>query len=696
MVESHGEKCRGECGPGSESPARIPGVSESLAGQRRHRPSSKILLALSLAAAHAVVHARGVTPYLPLNLDPEVERQVERVLVLGDKPVMTRPIPAALVLDALPKACEADAVLCENVRRYLKRYMHGNGVEFASVEVDAARGSHLVMPNQHGRTEQSDYQVAGAAYIQPSDYLLVNLGAVSYQGRTTPTGSVLSLGFDFAQLDIGYRDRWWSPMTDSSMLLSTEAPTMPSISLSNYEPLIRHLGLHYEIFVARMSETDKIELPVTGQLTRGYPKVAGLHLGFEPVSGWSIAANRILIFGGGAAGGQSIGNIFQAFFNPSKAQSTGFGTGTPVVGKQEASITSRFIFPGPVPFAVYFEYAGNDTDAGRNYLFGKPDLSMGLHFPHIGPFDVTFENSYFAPTWYVHGFTNVQTGYGDGITNYGDSFGHWFGDQRVRGDAVGGRSYMLRVGWEPSVGGLMEAQLRALVNDSFYSQVAYSHEYMGSLSYSYPWRDYVVGGEIDQGRDVFGRSFTRLAGFLRYGDALNRSSAGAADASLGLQRPDGAELFVDAGANASRVNIDLNGILPRYNANQVAPHLGLGARRQISQHQDLGVRIEADEINHRAFYNFRLLDYRWRFNNPLALNLFAGAARYNLSTPAYGFTLGAGLQWRNLLPGWDLGLDYMYGVKVARLRLPSDTQTGTRPDSFYDIDRVSLYISRKF
>ena len=118
-------------------------------------------------------------------------------------------------------------------------------------------------------------------------------------------------------------------------------------------------------------------------------------------------------------------------------------------------MTSRFIFPGPVPFAVYFEYAGNDTDAAKNYLFGKPDLSMGMNFPHVGPFDVTFENSYWAPTWYVHGYSNVQTGYGDGITNDGLSFGHWFGDQRAFGDAVGGRSNFLRVGWEPSIGGLL-------------------------------------------------------------------------------------------------------------------------------------------------------------------------------------------------------------------------------------------------
>ena len=107
--------------------------------------------------------------------------------------------------------------------------------------------------------------------------------------------------------------------------------------------------------------------------------------------------------------------------------------------------------------------------------------------------------------------------------------------------------------------------------------------------------------------------------------------------------------------------------------------------------------VAADDIHHRAFYNFRALDYRYRFDNPLALALFGGAARYNLGTPAYGFTFGTGAQWRNLLPGWDLGLDYLYGIKVARLRvLPTDVQGGTRPDSFYDIDRVSLTLSRRF
>jgi hypothetical protein len=656
-----------------------------------------VLILVPLAVLQAVAHARGVTPYLPSNLDPEVERQVERVLILGDKPVLTRPIPAAVVIDALPKACEADPVLCERVRKFLSNYMHASGIEFASIEGSASTGSTPVMPNEHGRTEQSRYQVAAAGYLQMGDYALVNVGGVAYQGKGTPTGSMLSLGFDRAQLDIGYRDHWWSPMTDSAMLISTEAPTMPSFTLSNYEPLTR-VGFRYEAFLAQMSESSKIQVPPEGYLTRGHPKFSGLHFSIEPAkSGWSFGVNRIIVFGGGAAGGQSFTDIVRAFFNPSKAQTTGYGGPSHDIGKQEASFTSRFIFPGPMPFAVYFEYAGNDTLRGRNYLLGKPDLSAGVHFPRVGPFDITYEISEWSNTWYVHTVTPVQTGYLDGLTNYRRNIGHWFGDQRQFGDAVGGQSNMLRVAWEPPFGGRLEAQIRTLANDSYYSAIPYRREWLGSVSYAHPWREYAVGAQIDSGRDVFGGHYTRLAGFLRYGDALRRSSESADDAST-VKRPEGAEVFVDAGVNGNKVLVDVTAITPRYSTKTAyGPHLAVGARREVSRHQDLGVRIEADDIQGRALISVRAIDYRYRFKGPLALSLFGGASRYALATPAFGLYVGTGVQWREVLPGWDLGVDYRYASKVSRQRvLPTDPQGGYRPEASYDVNSVSMYVSRKF
>src|SRR5205823_6919221 len=96
----------------------------------------------------------------------------------------------------------------------------------------------------------------------------------------------------------------------------------------------------YTTLFRSMSHSNDIEL-TNGTLTRGYPKFGGLHLSFEPVSGWALGAQRIIVWGGGAAGGQSFKDILKAFFNPSRAQSTGFGNNVHVIGKQEGGVSSR-------------------------------------------------------------------------------------------------------------------------------------------------------------------------------------------------------------------------------------------------------------------------------------------------------------------------------------------------------------------
>ncbi len=646
--------------------------------------------------------ASGVSPYLPLNLDPAVQNAIDRVLILGDQPVLVRPIPAALVLRALPKACRVDRPLCERVRKYLRRYMRGTGVEFTSVTLAATGGnSNITLPNQHGRRAQSPYQVSGAAYIQPNPYMLLNVGGVGYQGRFTPTGTMLSLGFDWAQLDIGWRDHWWSPLTDSSMLISTEAPTMPSITLSNTLPLTR-LGLQYQVFVARMSEQRHIEL-TNGTFTHGYPKMGGIMVGIQPVSGWSLGVQRVMIWGGGAAGGESLSEIMQAFINPAKAQSTGFNAGTRVVAKQEASVTSDFIFPGPEPFSVYFEYAANDTSMGRSYLFGKPDISAGIDFAHLGPFDLTYEFNSWSPTWYVHGATNVQTGYQYGITNDYQSIGNWFGDQRVLAtastfaDQVGGQSNMLRVGWTPPFGGYLQLRLRELANEAQteFATYPYKTEYMGALSYSFPWNGYAVGAEIGGGQDVFGHHYIMVEGFLRDGEALFRNYD-PVSAFTG-KRPKGDDLFVNVGVNYYHALVYRpNGAATQryYRPWAYSPAVTLGARRRISAHQDIGVGVDLDSISGRLLLGLRMVDYRYRFDWPIAVHAFIGAARYSGRTPAYGLYLGTGLEWLHAYRGWNVGLDFRSVVSAQNMGHVRNAQYQLA--TYYTIDSWSLYLSHDF
>lgn len=642
----------------------------------------------------AATFARGVTPYLPLHLEPEIEAQIERVLILGGRPVVRRPIAAATVLDALPAACKIDHALCARVRRYLSRYTHTEGISRASIGAAASTGkaAESVIPNSYGMTENSRWTAGGAAYVQPNDYMLASIGFNSYQGHTDFTGSVISLGWDRAQLDIGYRPHWFSPMSDSSLLMSTEAATMPSVTLSNYRPLTR-FGFSYEFFAARMSESDHIAFK--DGFTRGHPRLAGTHLEIQPADGWSFAVNRLLQYGGGARGQGSLKDLFKAYFNPSGNQVN--PVDQQVFGNQEASVTSTLVFPGRVPFSVYAEYGGEDTSHGLNYLLGNSALSMGIHFPRLWRrLDLTLEASEWQNAWYTH---NI---YQDGMTNYGRVTGNWFGDQRVFNDSVGGRSQTAIVHYDAPFGGQFMLRYRQLQNQE-YGTYSYKRYQDLAFGYSHPWQDMVVGAQINGGRDVFGNRFGRLEGFLRYeGDGRGLplfSDALDSDNEHEETLIRNGEIFVDAGTNVSRQFVALSVAYPHTATGYKAGyHFAVGARRFVSEHSDLGLRIEVDDVQNNNLLGVRLIDYRYRFNNPLALTFGLGAVRYNLATPAYGFYLAGGVQWRNLLPGWDLSLDARYADEVARDHLlPTDAPTvGDHNDSFWNILTYTFSISRHF
>jgi hypothetical protein len=101
-------------------------------------------------------------------------------------------------------------------------------------------------------------------------------------------------------------------------------------------------------------------------------------------------------------------------------------------------------------------------------------------------------------------------------------------------------------------------------------------------------------------------------------------------------------------------------------------------------------------VDGHTLIGVRALDYRCRFGDHFAMSAFAGVARYNLATPAYSLYAGLGAQWRNILPKWDVGADFRHAQNVARDHvLATDTQ-GVRPDSFYKIESVTLYLTRRF
>ena len=159
---------------------------------------------------------------------------------------------------------------------------------------------------------------------------------------------------------------------------------------------------------------------------------------------------------------------------------------------------------------MYFEYAGEDTSTLSNLRLGNTSLSAGIDFPSLTQnLSLTLEMSEWQNGWYVHGI------YQDGLRNDGRVIGHWGGDWRSPGDGVGAHSWMARVGWRPKFGGTLEGTFRALDNEA-YSGVPYERATDVDVRYSWPWQQFLVGGEVTLGRDVFGESFSRLTAFVRF------------------------------------------------------------------------------------------------------------------------------------------------------------------------------------
>ena len=106
-----------------------------------------------------------------------------------------------------------------------------------------------------------------------------------------------------------------------------------------------------------------------------------------------------------------------------------------------AALTSNILFPGKVPVAVRMEYAGDDNAYKGKYLLGATNFSLGIDLPRLfNDFDLSFEMSEWQNDWYLHFL------YPLGLTNDGHVIGHWFGSNRVPGDAIGGSSQSLRLG----------------------------------------------------------------------------------------------------------------------------------------------------------------------------------------------------------------------------------------------------------
>lgn len=179
MIPPRAAAARGNAHVFVYSPDSLSGKASAPAIVTSWNRLSALLLAppILLWAYGGPARAEGLSAYLPLNLEPEMERQIERVLILADEPILKRPIPVELVKLALPQACTIDKYLCKKVTRYLQRFSRDYAVTHASATGAVTHGANVALPDAYGMESRSHYEFSGQAFVQPSDYLLATAGS---------------------------------------------------------------------------------------------------------------------------------------------------------------------------------------------------------------------------------------------------------------------------------------------------------------------------------------------------------------------------------------------------------------------------------------------------------------------------------------------------------------------------------------
>lgn len=454
--------------------------------------------------------AKGISPYLPNKLAPEVEVHIEKVIALTPSAPLTKPYKAKDLLNRLELIKDSHPTLHRRLNDYLSRYKKQVFLGHLDADVSISNDTRKSLPNMRGLSTKNSYQISASGYAFVNPYLFGAFGAqYSDDNGIENNNTHIGFGFEYAQVEVGYRDHWFSPFQDSAMLVSTNAQSTPSITISNATP-ITSWDIRYEIFYSQLDRVEGIRLG--DEFFPGKPKHGGVHLSFSPLDNWTIGLNRTLQFGGGKRS-VDFADILEAFFNPAGKDNVDGSEGDDPnfeFGNQQASITTKFSFNWGMPISIYGEYAGEDTVGRSNFSLGNAATSIGIYLPMVTPdLSVRYEFSDWTTNWYVHHL------YQQGYTNKGSVLGHWGGDNRQFNDDTPANTHSFNFNWNLAPGQLLDVTLRAIRNKST-TVVNYDTAYEVEAEYSYATSEGFVGLGLYAGKDVFGENFSRLKAFYRW------------------------------------------------------------------------------------------------------------------------------------------------------------------------------------
>ncbi|MCF6438002.1 capsule assembly Wzi family protein [Pseudoalteromonas luteoviolacea] len=468
----------------------------------------KLLFAVSLPLTFVAQSAFAKpTAYLPIGKDNILEYQIEKMFTLTAVTPMSKPYRISEINQHIVKLGNIDPALQASIRARIAPYLQTDAITRRGIKLRIDSGEEQQIANDRGNYSGEYAEISLGGIYRGSDSSLLQLGA-EYRveaGRLVPYNTFYALGGENLQLNIGYKEHWFSPFKHSAQVYSTNAQTPLSISLGLNSPLENWWNFDFELFY---SELEYVEKGIHYQDKRhdGTPKLAGTHLSFEPLNNWKIGINRMMQFGGGPRE-VSGKDVLKAFFDPAGSDNSGLtGSTDSELGDQWATVTTSFKTNWYIPVEWYIEHGGEDTREHKNYLFGNSVTNYGFYIPELTKdISLRYEFSDISEHWFTH---HIYPEKGNSINDF--VLGHFASNHRVFNHGVATQSQVVEVTYAESLDSLWRIKWTTVDNQDN-EKYEYKKQNELKLSNSRKIDDYQLETSLTVGKDVFGENYTWLS-----------------------------------------------------------------------------------------------------------------------------------------------------------------------------------------
>jgi hypothetical protein len=448
---------------------------------------------------------KGLSPYLPLNISPEIEVQIEKVMALTPGPPLSKPYKAVDVLQRNKLLATRFPDLHRAVSAYLARYKDTISSTHLSVSGSVSNEQNTALPNQRGIKRDASYQVSNGlvAYISP--YAYVAAGVVLADGEgVTHFNTHVAFGYEYAQIEAGYREHWFSPMHDSALLVSTNAKPSLSVTVSNATP-ISDWAFRYELFYAKLDKVTGINQQ--GQIFTGKPALAGLHMSISPIDTWSVGISRTVQFAG-AIDNISLTEALLDLVTPASKDGSPLISPQAQASDQKTAISTKLNLPFSFPVSVYGEVAFEDS--AQTVDAGDKAHAVGVYLPMVtDTLALRYEYSSWNELFYQSPF------YSQGYTNEQQAIGHWASDLFPLPEQSIKTSHAVNMNWQFAADQVIDVTIRTADNDITSPQMPNSYTEL-NVRYSFATRYGFWGVDLNVGEDRLGTQFKRVSAFYRW------------------------------------------------------------------------------------------------------------------------------------------------------------------------------------